>query len=620
MTDSYYNLIDRIVEKTLKGQISSVEYIYRLLAEGLEGGTEDVFARCLAERLAPIEAQFEAATDELKKAKVERNLKALKNIQRQWEKWLENNATQNTIVKSIREILAAAPEQRLTVFLTTIDPNQAETIKLDELERVAKELEKIANNKDFPPNEPEFLLSLARGITQALASWQQLQANLFAWVYDRPEDLGFADQTRLTEPWASWRKYSTNSLLKQLFESIGSSQTDFNLDSLQNTLDWQDWVEFILILQFLPRGLVAWSEKQPYGSDFGRKLSIATFMNFVAIWSQLSYKLDRVTLPTSQRQQLSQVCFQVSLQLLRVFSQKPYFPLYGGISAAISGGSLRYTLEYLDEPLRMVEGTQSKARILTLLGYSQRAMGRYNEAVRSFQEALEIARSAEDRACEIANLNHLSRASAAQKNYTEAVSYSQRALMLARSYGDSQGKANALVNLGYSEIFAAKQLDSLDEEVYQRAIDYLQQGLKLADRAEDVQSQAIAHNSLGIAYIIISQPEIAIVSLNKSIELAKSLGDYYLFGLSFAYIAEAYYSLDCLDLAIYTGCLGMYLLDQIGAVEWKQVAGLLIVVKGKVGDEFWQKSLQEGRSIIISIIGVDGYDYLPQLLEKYREV
>jgi hypothetical protein len=55
-------------------------------------------------------------------------------------------------------------------------------------------------------------------------------------------------------------------------------------------------------------------------------------------------------------------------------------------------------------------------------------------------------------------------------------------------------------------------------------------------------------------------------------------------------------------------------------VEWKQVAGLLIVIKGRVGDEFWQKSLQEGRSIIISIIGIDGYDYLPKLLEKYREV
>jgi tetratricopeptide (TPR) repeat protein len=620
MTDNYYTLIDRIVEKTLKGQISSLEYVYRLLADGLEGGTEDIFAQCLAERLIPVEAQFEAATDELKKAKAERHLKALKNIERQWGKWLENNATQNTIVKSIREILSAAPEQRLVVFLTTIDPNQTEAIKLDELERVAKELEKIANNKDFPPNEPEFLLSLARGITQALASWQQLQANLFAWVYDRPEDLGFADRSSSIEPWTSWSKYSTNLLLKQLFQSIGSSQADFSFDRVRDTLDWQDWVEFILILQFLPRGLVAWSEKQPYGSDFGRKLSISTFMNFVAIWSQLSYKLDRVTLPTSQRQQLSQVCFQVSLQLLRAFSQKPYFPLYGGIFAAISGGSLRYTLEYLDEPLRMVEGTQSKARILTLLGYSQRAVGRYDEAMRSFQEALEIARSAEDRACEIANLNHLSRASAAQKNYPEAVSYSQRALMLARSYGDSQGKANALVNLGYSEIFAAKQLDSLDEEVYERAIDYLQQGLKLAERGEDLQSQAIAYNSLGIAYITISQPEIAIVSLNKSIELAKSLGDYYLFGLSFAYIAEAYYSLDRLDLAIYTGCLGMYLLDQIGAVEWKQVAGLLIVIKGRVGDEFWQKSLQEGRSIIISIIGIDGYDYLPKLLEKYREV
>jgi tetratricopeptide (TPR) repeat protein len=618
MTNDYFTLIDSIVEKTLKGQIRSLDYVYRLLDDGLEAGTEDVFDRCLSDRLAPIEAQFEAATDELKKAKIERTLKALKNIQRQWEKWQENNATQNTIVKSIRSILAVTPEERLNVFLSAIDPNQTEAVKLEQLEQIAKELEKIANNKDFPPTEPEFLIALARGITQALASWQLLQANLFAWIYDRPEELGFVDGTRSIEPWASWGKYSTNTLLKQLFQSLSASKAEIELNNLQNDSDWQNWIEFILILQFLPRGLVAWSEKQPYGSNFGRKMSIATFMNFVAIWSQLSYQLDRLTLPNSQRQQLSRVCFQVSLQLLRAFGQKAYFPFYGGIFASISGGSLRYTLEYLDEPLQEVEGTQAKARILTLLGYSQKAMGKYDEAIRSFQEALEIARTVGDSICEIANLNHLSRAAASQKNYTEAVGYSQRALMLARSIGDSQGKANALVNLGFSEVFAAKQLDSLDEEIYQRAIDYLQQGLKLAEVTEDRQSQAIAYNSLGIAYIILAQPETAIGALNKSIELAGSLGDYYLFGLSFAYLAEAYYSLDSLDLAIRSGCLGMYLLEQIGAAEWKQIAGLLSIIQGKIGNELWQNYLQQGRSTIISIIGVDGYDYLPKLLELYR--
>jgi tetratricopeptide (TPR) repeat protein len=619
MNDNYFILIDSIVEKTLKGQIRSLDYVYRLLADGLSGGAEDDFDRCLSERLAPIEAQFEAATDELKKAKIERQLKALKNIQRQWEKWLENNADRDTIAKAIHNILAAAPADRLNVFLTTIDPNQADAIKLEQLERIAKELEKIASNRDFPPIEPEFLIALARGIANALTSWQQLQANLFAWIYDRPNDLGFMEGTRSIEPWASWRKYSNNSLIKQLFQILGAPQVNFESFEAENELDWQEWVEFILILQFLPRGLVAWSEKQPYGSDFGRKLSISTFLNFVAIWSLLSDRFDRLTLRTSQHQQLSRVCFQVSLQLLRSFAQKPYFPFYGGIFAAISGGYLRYTLEYLDEPLREIEGTQSKARILTLLGYSQQAMGRYDEAIRSFQEALEISRSAEDKTCEIANLNHLSRTSAKKKNYTEAVGYSQRALMLARSIGDSQGKANALVNLGYSEIFAAKQLDSMEEEVYQRAIDYLQQGLKLAEKEGDDRSQAIAHNSLGIAYITLLQFDIAIVSLNKSIELAKSLGDYYLFGLNFAYLAEAYYSLDRLDLATQTGCLGMYLLDQIGATEWKQAAGLLTIVRGRVGDLTWHNYLKEGRSIIVSIIGVDGCDYLPKLLDKYRE-
>ena len=93
------------------------------------------------------------------------------------------------------------------------------------------------------------------------------------------------------------------------------------------------------------------------------------------------------------------------MQILRSFAQQKYFPLYGGIFASFSGDSLRSALNYLDEPLRTVEGTQEKARILTLLGYSLRALGQL-EVAKAFQEqALEIARAAGDRACEIANLN-----------------------------------------------------------------------------------------------------------------------------------------------------------------------------------------------------------------------
>jgi hypothetical protein len=62
----------------------------------------------------------------------------------------------------------------------------------------------------------------------------------------------------------------------------------------------------------------------------------------------------------------------------------------------------------------------------------------------------------------------------------------------------------------------------------------------------------------------------------------------------------------------------MYLLNQINSVEWRQVAGLLSILQGQIGEEF-KNILGQQRSQIISLIGVDGYDYLPKLLEEYKQ-
>jgi tetratricopeptide (TPR) repeat protein len=193
-----------------------------------------------------------------------------------------------------------------------------------------------------------------------------------------------------------------------------------------------------------------------YDSKVGAKLSISTFIVFAVIWSQLAIALNQA-LMSSRREILVNGCFQVSLQILRTFAQQDYFPLYGGVFASFSGNHLRDALNYLDEPLRRVEGTQEKARILSLLGYSLQVQGLYDRANSFHQQALEIARQAGDRICEIATLNHLSRLCVAQKIYNDAINYSQRALILSRQTGDRLGEANALANLGYSEVFQAKE-------------------------------------------------------------------------------------------------------------------------------------------------------------------
>ncbi|YAF97325.1 MAG: tetratricopeptide repeat protein [Nodularia sp. CChRGM 3473] len=605
LRDRYLALIDEIIQATLQGKISSVEMVYQLLQKNITSGTGEVFELALSDRLSTIQAQVDSQTDELKKAKANRSLRAIKTIQSQWQRYGEQNKATEVIALAVKEITTAATDERLAIFLRVIDPNQKQPPNVQQLQQLSKALQQFAQvNAD--------LQEISQGITSGLTTWQRLQDHLVSWMYERNQQLGFGGVPGESGPWATWAKQVNSDIAQALFRTLAMEQSAIEFAERQSNITLSDWVEIALILQYLQRGLVNWFDQQAYNIQAGSKLSISTFLTFAVIWSQLANGFR-------SRAVYSNACSQIMLQILRNFSQRSYFPLYGGIFASFSGSSLRDALDYLDEPLRQVEGTQEKARILTLLGYSQRALGQYQRSIQFHQQALEIARNAGDRPCEIANLNHLSRTYVQEQNYAEAINYSQRALMLSRQAGNRTGEANALVNLGYSEVMQAQQLKQIETEVYETAINYLEQGLKLSEQLGDIQSKALCYSSLGIAYLVINQPQEAIPYLENGFKTAQVSGDLYLQGRNLAYLAEAYYNLQNSEKAIYTGSLGMYLLEQIASSEWRQPAGLLTILQGQIGAEAFQSLLQQQRSKMIAIIGVDGYDYIPQLLATYKE-
>nr|WP_228049008.1 tetratricopeptide repeat protein [Nodularia sp. LEGE 04288] len=603
--DRYLAFIDEIIESTLKGKISSVEMVYQMLQKNLISGTGEVFELVLSDRLSSIQSQVDGETDELKQAKANRKLRAIKTIQSQWQRYSQQNQATEAIASAVREITTASTDERLTIFLRVIDPNQKHPPNVQQLQQLAKALQQFAQ---VDPDLPE----ISQGITRGLATWQRLQEHLVSWMYEKNQQLGFGGVPGESGPWATWAKQINSNVPQSLFRALAMGESAIEFAEKQSNITLSDWVEIALILQYLQRGLVNWFDQQAYNIQAGSKMSISTFLTFAVIWSQLASGFQ-------SRAAYSNGCSQIMLQILRTFAQRPYFPLYGGIFASFAGNSLRDALDYLDEPLRRVEGTQEKARILTLLGYSQRALGQYQRSINFHQQALEIARNAGDRPCEIANLNHLSRTYVQEKNYTEAINNSQRALMLSRQTGERTAEANALVNLGYSEVMQAQKLEQVETEVYETAINYLKQGLKLSEQLGDIQSQALCFNSLGIAYLVIGQSQAAIPYLENGFKTAQVSGDLYLQGRNLAYLSEAYYNLQNSEKAIYTGGLGMYLLEQIASNEWRQSAGLLTILQGQMGAEAFQSLLQQHRPKMIAIIGVDGYDYIPKLLEIYKE-
>ncbi|MEG3863269.1 tetratricopeptide repeat protein [Microcoleus sp. herbarium12] len=614
LRDRYLALIDKIVEITLKGQIRSKEQVYQMLVQDIGTGTGEIFERCFGERLDATDNLLRNEKDEIKQAKANRSLRALKTIQGEWERWQKNNRVDREIASSIQQILAAESNGRLLAILQIIDPNKEHPLTLDQLQQLSKSVHQQMLQTTNPETERD-LQQITAGIAKGLESWQRLEPELVGWIY-QPQQLGFSGSPEQNGPWAFWAKKVNSAFANALLQTIARGESIVELAGKQSNVELGTLVELAIILQCLQRALVTWFDKQVYDSKVSTKASISTYITFSVIWSQLASGFNN---STKSGEQLANACFQVTLQILRAFSGREYFPLYGGIFASFDGKALRHTLDYLDEPLRRVEGTQAKARILTLLGYSMQAAGAYERSILLHKQSLEIARMEGDKACEVANLNHISRNYVAQKNYQEAINYSQRALIMARQAGERQGEANALANLGYSEVFHARQLEEAEPEVYESAIGYLEQGLLLSEKLGDRQSQAFCSSSLGIAKIALENAAGAIEYLVKGWQAAQFSGDLYLQGLNLAYLAQAYYSLNQLEQAIFAGCLGMYTLEQIGAMEWRQSAGLLTILRGQMGAEAFKQSLVKSRPNIIPAIGVDGYDYIPELLEKYQQ-
>jgi tetratricopeptide (TPR) repeat protein len=617
LRERYLQTIEEISTRILTGkQIISKEYIYQILVEKIELGTSEIFEGCLSETVQGIEREIASQADEVKTAKLKHKLNALAWIQTSLGNLQDERQAVAAVNATIDLIVTAAPNERLNTLLQALDPNQERKLDRAQIELMIKSLQSVATVK-LEPADFEQLTQLALGLDRGLKLLPTLEPHLVSWIYESGQQIGFGGATE-NGPWSLWARQVTNSAIKSLFVTIGRQQSISDLCATQATSDEGEWTELAIVLQSIQIALIAWFDAQMYDRDWGQRMAFSTLITFAAIWSELANGINRaIGINSSNRSAIAKACFQVTLQILRTAAQRPNFPLYGGIFAAFSGETLRDTLSYFDLPLKQVAGTQEKGRLLTILGYSQQALGQIDRAIELHQEALEIANRAGDRPCEIANLNHLSRIAIGQKDYPQAISLSQRALILARQTGDRLGEANALTNVGYSEVLAAHANDLMDEDVYEQNISYLDRGLKLAETLDDKQSLALGYHSLGLAYLTIQQPEKAIEYLQLGTKAAQAVGDLYLQGLNLTYLAEAHHTLQKNKTAIFYSCLAMYQLHQIGAKEWRQGASLATILQGQLGAEEFQAILTQYRPNLIPAIGVDGFDYLPQLLNEY---
>ncbi|NEQ20229.1 MAG: hypothetical protein F6K28_13480, partial [Microcoleus sp. SIO2G3] len=292
LPNRYLGLIDEIVQATLKGKIRSKEQVYQMLVQGVSSGTGEIFERCLEAQLSTTQHQVDNPVSEIKQAKAMRVLRALKTISSEWERVQQQNQVSKSLTAALQAITTANSAERLAALLRVIDPNRQEVLNLQQLIQLAKTLQQQASAETDTESAKE-IQQLSAGITAGLASWQRLEDHLVSWIYDQSRGpLGFDGIPEQRGPWALWAKQVNSPLPQSLFQALARNQPLNEWADSQRNLEVGAWVELVVVLQCLQRGLVAWFDKMVYDSKVGAKLSISTFIAFAVIWSQLASVLN----------------------------------------------------------------------------------------------------------------------------------------------------------------------------------------------------------------------------------------------------------------------------------------------------------------------------------------
>ncbi|MGB7313831.1 MAG: tetratricopeptide repeat protein, partial [Nodosilinea sp.] len=124
-------------------------------------------------------------------------------------------------------------------------------------------------------------------------------------------------------------------------------------------------------------------------------------------------------------------------------------------------------------------------------GIQQFNVSQFREALRAWEQALEIYRDIQDRGGEGAALGNLGVAYDSLGDYRQAIDFHEQDLAIAREIGDRGGEGGALGNLGVA-------YDNLGD--YRQAIDFHEQHLAIAREIGDRGGEGGALGNLGIAY------------------------------------------------------------------------------------------------------------------------
>jgi CHAT domain-containing protein/uncharacterized protein HemY len=149
-------------------------------------------------------------------------------------------------------------------------------------------------------------------------------------------------------------------------------------------------------------------------------------------------------------------------------------------------------------------------------GNQQSNHSQYQEALQSWQQALDIYQEIGDPNGEATSLNNLGNAYSSLGQYLKAIEYYEQSLAIFQAIDNPKGKAYSLMGLGN----AYNRLGQ-----YPKAIEFYEQSLAIARKIDDRNGEAYSLNNLGEAYSRLGQYLKAIKYYEQSLAIARKIDD-----------------------------------------------------------------------------------------------
>jgi eukaryotic-like serine/threonine-protein kinase len=150
------------------------------------------------------------------------------------------------------------------------------------------------------------------------------------------------------------------------------------------------------------------------------------------------------------------------------------------------------------------------------VGEIEETLGNPKAALASYQEAVQVDRKIGDKNGLIQSLTTLGLFYLNQLKYDEALQYTNEALQIARDIRDENAQATLLLNIGIAHYSKGE---------YQDALTYFQQAYEISNRLKSQETLALALHNLGLTNVGLGQYDTATSQYMKALDACRAAGN-----------------------------------------------------------------------------------------------